>query len=52
MFRHKIPTCEGCGAKGYYTICRECTLPETPWEPHNRSVPTVSHNDYNYHNWW
>ncbi|UBF22670.1 hypothetical protein HRTV-25_gp89 [Halorubrum tailed virus 25] len=45
------PECIACGEKWVYSICLNCTLPETEWEDHNRNVATKSHNNYNYHFW-
>ena len=43
------PTCDGCGAKGYYAVCDDCRTPDYEVEEHNRSVRKPSHNDRNYH---
>lgn len=45
-----IPTCDGCGAKGYY-LCDDCRTPDHEVEAINQNVRRPSHNDTNFPEW-
>lgn len=44
----EIPTCDGCGAKGYYAFCKDCRTPDHEVEPTNKNTRSEGHNRYNY----
>jgi hypothetical protein len=44
----EIPTCDGCGEKGYY-LCPDCQTPDHEAEERNHNVQQPdNHNRYNY----
>ena len=46
-----IPTCDGCGTKGYAGVCDDCRTPDHDVESVNRNVRRPSHNDTNWEDW-
>lgn len=42
-----IPTCDGCGARGYYGVCLDCQTRDHEAEPRNQHV-TTGHNRFNF----
>lgn len=46
-----IPTCDGCGAKGFYAFCEDCRTPDHEVEEPNRNTRSESHNRYNFEEW-
>lgn len=47
----EVPTCTGCGAKGYYGVCDDCRTPDHEVEAINQNARRPSHNDENYPEW-
>jgi hypothetical protein len=43
-----VPSCDGCGALGYYGVCDDCRTPDYGIEDVNRNTRRPSHNDENF----
>jgi len=47
---HSAPECDGCGARGYYGVCRDCATRDHEAEPRNHHV-AHGHNRFNFCGW-